>query len=95
MTLLVLPFFVTVIEHNLFGNYVVYADGEMAGLDYMEYYSMDLGQYFNPDIDYAWEVPMFLNIFTVIGFVLSFLFYLVKQFLELFKLDKRRFAHDV
>lgn len=78
VTLLVLPFFVTVIEHNLFGNYVVYADGEMAGLDYMEYYSMDLGQYFNPDIDYAWEVPMFLNIFTVIGFVLSFLFYLVK-----------------
>ncbi len=43
VTLLVLPFFfVTVIEHNLFGNYVVYADGEMAGLDYMEYYSMDL-----------------------------------------------------
>lgn len=78
VTLLVLPFFVTVIEHNLFGNYVVYADGEMSSLTYMEYYGMDLGQYFNPNIDYTWDVPMFLNIFTVIGFGLSFLFYLIK-----------------
>ena len=78
VTLLVLPFFITVMEHNLFGNYVVYAEGEMTSLDYMKYYSMDLGQYLNPDIDYTWDVPMFLNIFTVIGFVLSFLFYLFK-----------------
>ena len=78
VTLIVLPFFVTVIQHNLFGNYVVYAKDEMSSLTYMDYYGMNLSQYFNPDIDYSWDVPLFLNIFTVISFVLSFIFYLLK-----------------
>lgn len=79
VTIIVLPFFVTVLEHKILGNYVVYQDGMMTGLNYMEYYSLNIKDYFKTNIDYMWGVPLFINIFSFVMLMISSVYSIIKK----------------
>lgn len=71
VTMLVLPMLIPILEHKLFGNYLVFKENYLSGLIYLETFNNTLKDYLIPKTDYSWEVPMFMNIIVIIMLVFS------------------------
>lgn len=63
-----LPGLITMAEHKLSGNYMIYEKNYMSNLDYMKTYSLKIWDYVKILNDYSWEIPMYIN-YIVLGLV--------------------------
>lgn len=73
-----LPGLITMIEHKLSGNYMIYQKDYMSNLDYMKTYSLKISDYVKILKDYSWEIPMYIN-YIVIGLILITGYFFIKD----------------
>ncbi len=71
VTLFILPILVPLLEHKIMGNYLVFAENYLSGLNFLQAYNNTLLEYIQVLDDYSWAVPKFINMLVILLFVIS------------------------
>ncbi len=80
VTLLVLPMLVPLLEHKLLGNYLVFKENYLSGLQYVKSYNNQLVDYYQILNDYSWSIPRYINwIVLALGFISLIVFFVKKE----------------
>lgn len=78
ITVLALPTLIPLLEHKHATEYMIYVDGYMSGLNYMEAFCMSISEYFQILSDYSWDNPTYIN-YIVIGLLGLALYFFCKK----------------
>lgn len=79
VTILVLPFLSLLISQKLNGNYLVFLDGYMSNINYMNAFSLSIKDFLIPLNNYSWDIPHFINILVLISFIFSIYFFIKEK----------------
>lgn len=71
VTLLVLPMLIPIIEHKILGNYLVFKENYLTGLIYLQTFNNTIYDYLIPQVNYSWEIPMYINIIVIVMLLLT------------------------
>lgn len=74
VSLLSLPFIITMLNQKIGGNYLVFKDNYLSSIDYVISFNNSLKDYLIPIKDYSWEVPLYINILVIISFIVSVIY---------------------
>lgn len=75
VSILVLPFLSLLLSQKLGSNYLIFLDGYMSNIDYMNFYNLKFKDFLIPLNNYSWDVPQFINILVIITFIISIYFF--------------------
>lgn len=73
---LTLPGLLPMLEHRFTTEYMIFVKDYMSNIDYMNAFSLKLGNYVKILKDYSWDIPFYINYIVILLLIMRLFFYL-------------------